>query len=197
MATESPRKHDRTKTSTIEEDPREPEEIDNRWKEYFSSLLNIEEDGERTDEEQSNGDWVDEEEGINRLEVKKALANIKNNKAYCEVSNDWSTALICPVFKKEDHAECSNYSRTQGKYMNECLRLVCAIEHILAEAQHGFRPNRETSDLIFALKMILEKSWEFDQDKYVTLLDLEKTFGRVPRDKLWSVLQIVEYQISP
>ncbi|XP_076069749.1 uncharacterized protein LOC143041625 [Oratosquilla oratoria] len=117
----------------------EPEEIDKRWKEYFSSLLNIEEDGERTDEEQSNGVWVDEE-GINESEVKKALAKIKNNKA-CgidnipgeifkysggialslltellskawdtdEVPNDWSTGLICPVFKKGDHAECSNY----------------------------------------------------------------------------------------
>ncbi|XP_076039047.1 uncharacterized protein LOC143024148 [Oratosquilla oratoria] len=45
--------------------------------------------------------------------------------------------------------------------------------------------------------MILEKSWAFDKDKYVTLLDLKKAFDRVPRDKLWSVFQSVEYQISP
>ncbi|XP_076044700.1 uncharacterized protein LOC143027320 [Oratosquilla oratoria] len=45
--------------------------------------------------------------------------------------------------------------------------------------------------------MILEKSWEFDQDKYVILLDLEKAFDRVPKDKLWSVLQSTEYQIPP
>ncbi|XP_076054494.1 uncharacterized protein LOC143033186 [Oratosquilla oratoria] len=143
----------------------EPEEIDKRWKEYFSSLLNIEEDGERTDEEQSNGDWVDEEEGINESE---ALAEIKNNKA------------------------C-------GKIYERVLeaRLRDRLEHILAEAQHGFGSNRGTSDLIFALKMILKKPWEFDKDKYVKFLDLEKAFDRVPRDKLWSVLQSAEYQIPP
>ncbi|XP_076043632.1 uncharacterized protein LOC143026748 [Oratosquilla oratoria] len=71
------------------------------------------------------------------------------------------------------------------------LGVFYRVEHILAETQHGFRPNRGTSDLIF------EKSWEFDKDKYVTLLDLEKAFDRVPKDKLWSVLQSTEYQIPP
>ncbi|XP_076031072.1 uncharacterized protein LOC143019318 [Oratosquilla oratoria] len=74
------------RTAYWNEEPTEPEEIDKRWKEYFSSLLNIEEDGERTDEEQSNGVWIDEEEGINESEVKKALAKIKNNKA-CGIDN--------------------------------------------------------------------------------------------------------------
>ncbi|XP_076039470.1 uncharacterized protein LOC143024543 [Oratosquilla oratoria] len=118
----------------------EPEEIDKRWKEYFSNLLNIEEDGERTDEEQTNGVWVDEEEGINESEVKKALAKIKNNKA-CGVNN-----IPGEIFKYGG---------------GTALRLLTEL---------------------------LNKAWD---------TDLEKAFDRVPRDKLWAVLQSAEYQIPP
>ena len=36
------------------------------------------------------------------------------------------------------------------------------------------RPGRGTNDMIFTLKMIFEKSWEFNKDKYIAFLDLEK-----------------------
>ncbi|XP_076057173.1 uncharacterized protein LOC143034684 [Oratosquilla oratoria] len=181
---------------------REPEEIDRRWKEYFSSLLNIDEDSERTDEEQTNGVWVDDEEGINESEVKKALAKIKNNKA-CGIDN-----IPGEIFKygggialsllTELLSKAWDTGKTYERVFEARLRDI--VEHILAEARHGFRPNRGTSDLIFPLKMILKNLWEFDKGKYVTLdkeTEKKKAFDRVPRDKMWSVLQSAEYQIPP
>ena len=69
------------------------------------------------------------------------------------------------------------------------------IEETFHEAQHGFRPNRGTKDLSFALKILLEKSWEFNDPKYLAFLDLEKAFDRVPRKALWKALRHVEYGI--
>ena len=73
------------------------------------------------------------------------------------------------------------------------LRLV--VEERLNDCQHGFRPNRSTVDLIFALRQLVEKSWEFNSPIYILALDLEKAFDRVPRQKLWTVLADPYYNV--
>ena len=50
------------------------------------------------------------------------------------------------------------------------------VEGILNDSQYGFSPGRGTSDAIFVVKMILEKSWEWGADKYALFIDLEKAF---------------------
>ena len=57
-----------------------------------------------------------------------------------------------------------------------------------------FRPGRSTTDQIFPLKQIFEKSWEYGKDLYTCFVDLEKAYDRVPQDKLWKVLQ--EYGVN-
>ena len=59
----------------------------------------------------------------------------------------------------------------------------------MSENQCGFRPGRGTVDQLAALRLYLEKCWEHNIDQYVCFLDLEKAFDRVPREKIWSVLQ--------
>ncbi|XP_076049281.1 uncharacterized protein LOC143029955 [Oratosquilla oratoria] len=76
-------------------------------------------------------------------------------------------------------------------------KLRCIVEDVLHEAQQGFGPGRGTTDLVFALKIIIEKSWEWDIKKYVALLDLEKAFDRVPRQMLRRAMRKAEYQIPP
>jgi len=33
----------------------------------------------------------------------------------------------------------------------------------MSGSMHGFRPNTSTTDLIFSMKMILEKTWEYSE----------------------------------
>ena len=102
------------------------------------------------------------------------------------VPEDWGKDLICPIYKKGDKTDCSNYRGIS--LMSHALkvyerilevRLRGCVEH-LGEWQCGFRPGRGTTDLIFTLKMILEKTWEWNKEKYVAFLDLEKAFDRLP-----------------
>ena len=79
----------------------------------------------------------------------------------------WKKAIICPIYqRKGDKADYGSYRgilllRHSTKIYKRTLeqRLRNHIEQKLGEWQHGFRPNRSTSDLILNMKMILEKTW--------------------------------------
>ena len=68
------------------------------------------------------------------------------------------------------------------------------MESKLEDGQCGFRPGRSTTDQIFTLKQIFENFWEYGSDLFACFVDLEKAYDRVPRDKLWKVLQ--EYGVD-
>ena len=63
------------------------------------------------------------------------------------------------------------------------------MESKLEDGQCGFCPCRSTTDQISTLKQIFEKSWENCKNLFACFVDLEKVYDRVPRDKLWKVLQ--------
>ena len=64
----------------------------------------------------------------------------------------------------------------------------------LQVGQCGFLLGRSTTDRIFTLKQIFEKSWEYGKDLFACFVNLEKARDRVPWDKLWKVLQ--EYGVD-
>ena len=114
---------------------------------------------------------------------------------------DWQTGVIIPIFKKGDRKQCTNYRGISflslpGKVYAKCLERKCQeiVESKLEDGQCGFRPGRSTTDQIFTLKQIFEKSWEYGKDLFACFVDLEKAYDRVPRDKLWKVLQ--EYGVN-
>ena len=68
------------------------------------------------------------------------------------------------------------------------------VESKLEDGECGFCPGRSTTYQIFTLKQIFEKSWEYGLDLFACFVDLEKAYDRVPREKLWKVLQ--EYGVD-
>ena len=80
---------------------------------------------------------------------------------------DWQRAVVCPIFKKGERTDCANYRGISllshiGKVYERVIenRLRGSVEDVLGGWQHGFRPSRSTMDLVFALRMIMEKSWK-------------------------------------
>ena len=119
-----------------------------------------------------------------------------------EPPKDWRRDLICPIYKKGDKTNCNNYRGISlmshaYKVYERILenRLREHVEPKLGEWQNGFRPGRGTTDMIFSLKMIFEKSWEWDKDQYIAFIDLEKAFDRAPREKIWEALRDPHYGI--
>ena len=115
---------------------------------------------------------------------------------------EWNKSVLCPIFKKGDKTDCRNYrgialmlhiAKVYERILERRLREI--VENRLEELQYGFRPNRSTIYLIFSLKMICEKSWEFNRKAHVAFIDLEKAFDRVPRNVLWNILGKREYEV--
>ena len=82
------------------------------------------------------------------------------------------------------------------KVYTKCLARKCReiVESKLENGQCCFWPGRSTTDQIFTVKHIFEKSRNYGKDLFACFVDLEKAYDRVPRDKLWKVLQ--EYGLN-
>ena len=118
------------------------------------------------------------------------------------IPDEWGRAIITPVFKKGDHQKCENYRgisllchifKAYERILETRLRAV--VEDKLSNSQYGFRPGRGTTDAIFIIKMMVEKGWEWNRPLYLAFLDLKKAFDRVPRSKLWNVLDDPYYGV--
>ena len=99
---------------------------------------------------------------------------------------EWEIGVICPIFKKGDRRECSNYRgitllNTVYKIFT-CLiynRLVKYSEMTLGEYQSGFRPSRSTVDQIHVVRQILEKCYEYGIELHNIFIDFKQAMGRL------------------
>lgn len=62
------------------------------------------------------------------------------------------------------------------------------VEHLLDEAQCGFRKGRSTQDHTFTIKQIIAKTISKGEDVFMAFLDLEKAFDTVLQQKVWESL---------
>uniref|UniRef100_A0A1W7R9N5 Endonuclease-reverse transcriptase HmRTE-e01 n=1 Tax=Hadrurus spadix TaxID=141984 RepID=A0A1W7R9N5_9SCOR len=109
---------------------------------------------------------------------------------------EWKKGIIIPIFKKGDRKRCENYRGVTlishiAKLFERILenRIRKKVEKELQEEQYGFRRDRSTNDLIFAMRQVMEKRWEFGKELVMTFLDLEKAYDSVPRERVWRALK--------
>jgi hypothetical protein len=111
----------------------------------------------------------------------------------------WSRSIIVPIFKKGDTNLPGNYrgisllsvvskvftyilNKRITEWMEECEKV--------SEEQAGFRAGYSTTDHIFTLLAIIQKSMSQGKGKaYVAFVDYQKAFDTVNRDSLYACLQ--------
>ncbi len=54
---------------------------------------------------------------------------------------------------------------------------------------------KSISDLIFGLRSVIEKAWEYNRSLYVSFIDLQKALDSIPICKLWDCLD-EEYGVT-
>src|SRR5678815_2144240 len=102
--------------------------------------------------------------------------------------------------QKGDSGESKNYrgislidhmAKIYERVLERRLREI--IEPQLGKEQHGYRKGMSTTDLMFTLRQIGEKIYEYNRRIYVVFMDLRKAFDTVPRNGLWlSLIHISE-----
>jgi hypothetical protein len=79
---------------------------------------------------------------------------------------------------------------TSYKILSNILlaRLTPYADEIIGEHQCGFRLNRSTTDQIFYIRQILEKTWEFSGTVHQLFIDFKKAYDSVRREVLYDIL---------
>ncbi|VVC27148.1 Endonuclease/exonuclease/phosphatase,Reverse transcriptase domain [Cinara cedri] len=113
-----------------------------------------------------------------------------------KIPQDWNESLICPIFKKGNRKKVENYRgitllNTGYKVLSLIIlkRLQIYTDEIVGNYQSGFRKNKSTTDHIFVIRQIMEKSYEFAKDLHMVFVDYKQAYDSIIREKLWKVLK--------
>ena len=110
-----------------------------------------------------------------------------------QLPSDWKKAQVCPLFKKGDETEPSNYRSTSlTGILYKVIELIIAFnisKHInkhnaLNELQHGFHKKRSCETELIQLIEDLGRQLTLGKQTYLVLLDISKAFDKVNHLKL-------------
>ena len=112
-----------------------------------------------------------------------------------EKPDQWSVSNIIPIPKKGDLSDPQNYrgislSSLVAKTLNKMVlnRIKPEVEKILRREQNGFRPSRNTTQHILALRRIIEGVKSRNMPAVLTFIDFKKAFDSVHRGKMFRIL---------
>lgn len=127
------------------------------------------------------------------INLHQIITNIWNTE---QIEQEWSSSVICPIFKKGDPTKVDNYRGislldTAYKVLSIAIlrRLEAFAFDIVGKYQCGFTKGRSTSDHIFTLRQTMEKYYEFDKDLHMIFIDFKQAYDSIDREQLWIVLQ--------
>lgn len=206
------------------------EMVAKRWAEYFTELLNAEDPPDllqfnypdTVDFDVPPPTLEEVQETITKLKNNKAcgedlihseLIKYGGNELVYRVKHlleiiweqetmpdEWKTALITPIHKKNDPLNCNNYRgiallNIAYKILSMILlkRILPLAEATIGEYQCGFRRGRSTVDQILVLRQLCEKAWEFNRDLHILFLDCIKAYDSVHRGTLLNILREFEF----
>ena len=120
-----------------------------------------------------------------------------------EIPREWLKSVFIPLPKKNNPKSCDEYRMIS--LMSHTLKILLKIiqqriyrkcEEQLDEMQFGFREGLGTREALFALKVLLQKSREYNKDVFVCFIDFQKAFDRVQHDKLIENLKSINLDQS-
>ena len=107
------------------------------------------------------------------------------------LTEEWRKSVLIPIYKiKADAQCCGNYRGI--KLMSHTMKVWKRIIETrlrdrveISKQQYGFMPGKRTTDVMFALRMLMEKYREDQRELHYVVVDLEKVYHRVLREELW------------
>jgi sorting nexin-29 len=116
-----------------------------------------------------------------------------------KIPTEWEEGSIYPTYKKGDQLECHDYRgitllNTAYKIFSHTLyeRLLPYIYKIVGNYQGGYRT--ATTDQIYALRQILEKTREYNISTFHLFIDFKAVYDSIRKDKLFMAME--EFEIS-
>ena len=114
-----------------------------------------------------------------------------------KLQDEWRNRVLIPIYKgKCDSKECGTYRsiklmRHTMKLREQVVEARLSKEVVIGNQQFGFIPQRSTTDVIFGLRMLIEKWRGTQYELDFVLINLEKIYNRVPRDELLECMRQV------
>ena len=109
--------------------------------------------------------------------------------------SDWNLSILCPIHKKGDPTIRANYRgisllNLSYKVLSSviCERLKPIVNQLIGPYQCGFRPGKSTTDQIFTLRQILEKTREKQIDTHHLFVDYKAAFDSTIRSHLYEIM---------
>ena len=114
-----------------------------------------------------------------------------------EVPQRWRDAVINVLHKKKDMTECGNYRGISLvaharmvllKIVATRLSAYYEARNLLPEEHCGFRPNRLTTDMMFAVRRLQELGKKARVPLFLCFIDLQKAYDSIDCTLIWQVL---------
>ena len=111
-------------------------------------------------------------------------------------NSNFATGWMCPLYKKKDPTEISNYRpitllNTDYKLLTKALaiQLRDQIENMVHPDQAGFIRNRSIFNQIRLANAIIDYAEMTQENGTIVALDQEKAYDKIKHDYLWAVLE--------